>query len=349
MCRFLTQVLHSPDDTAGLSYLPVRIHVNATDSVGYTYLDRAVWLGSPSAAKELLRHDANPNERGVWGRTPLHDIFNLMHHPDGAGALQALINAGADVNVMVSGSGTPLDVVISRACPPAFRIIHAKGGWATMPKIHFPYRFLRALEGTDVIIDFIEADESFGFERTQGHDNVLCCAVQRNSLKAIRRLLRLEDDSSLRDDRGHTPFHYSAELIGHPGGRQGLLALVKEGYSINATNKDGISALQLAVAKSSCLAVQFLLEQGADLHDGSTLSAVSPQFAVTMLEHPDGIAMMLKLVRAGMAVEDAPSYRMKVRSRVSSFWVVLTCSDRPQATFSAGLLGPTLHIGMFGL
>ncbi|KDQ09403.1 hypothetical protein BOTBODRAFT_137720 [Botryobasidium botryosum FD-172 SS1] len=349
MRHFLARVLHPPDDTADMDYLLVGVDVNTHDLTGYTFLDRAVWLGSPSAVKALLRRGADPSSWGFWGLTPWDYAFNLMQHPGGEDAIQALVDEGANVNAQVYGGDTPLDIAASCACPPAFRTILARGGRGSNQKIRFPDRFLLVPEGIDTAIDFIEAGRRFELEKTQGYESVLCRAVERGSLTAIRRLLKLEDDPNLRDDQGHTPFHYSAELIRHPAGRQGLLALVKEGDLINATNKDGKSALQLAVAKSSCLAVQFLLEQGADPHAGSTFGAASPQFVIEMLEHPDGIPMMLKLfragtttsafgaasprfvverlehpdgipvmlelIRAGMTIHDAPRYRVRVRSR----------------------------------
>ncbi|KDQ09413.1 hypothetical protein BOTBODRAFT_526202 [Botryobasidium botryosum FD-172 SS1] len=236
--------------------------------------------------------------------------------------MQDLLGAGADVDAQANDGDTPLDIAASRACPPAFHAVLARGGRASKGALCFSDRFLLAPGGTDAAIDFIEANEPFTFERTQSYNSVRDRAFQRGSLKAIPRLFKLEGDPNLGDDQGHTPFHYSAELCRHQAGIHALFALVTEGGLINATNKDGKSALQLAVAKSSHIAVQFLLGQGADLHDGGTLSAVSPQFAVTMLEHPDGIAMMLKLVRAGMTVDNAPRYRMQARSRPRCFRLV---------------------------
>ncbi|KDQ09417.1 hypothetical protein BOTBODRAFT_526222, partial [Botryobasidium botryosum FD-172 SS1] len=159
MRRFLVRVLHPPDDTADLDYLPVGVDVNATDSQGYIYLDRAVWLGSPSVVKALLRCGADPNRSVNWRHTTLHYAFNLMQHPDGAGAIQALLDAGADVNARADGY-TPLDRAASHACPPAFRMILARGR-VFKQKIHFSDRFLLAPEGTDAVTDVIEAEERF--------------------------------------------------------------------------------------------------------------------------------------------------------------------------------------------
>ncbi|KDQ05848.1 hypothetical protein BOTBODRAFT_39942 [Botryobasidium botryosum FD-172 SS1] len=269
MRRFLARVLHPPDDTADLDYLPAGVDVNATDSEGRTYLDRAVWLGSPSAVKALLCRGADPTQWGPWGRTPLAYAFSLMQYPDGAGAIQALVDAGADVNA-ISDRDTPLDRAASR--------------------------------------------EPFDFKRIQGYESVLRRTVQRGSLRATHRLLRLEDDPNLRDDQLDARFRYLTEVLGLPGGEQGLLALAEEGSLIDAINKDGISMLQRAVAKSSCLGVKFLLRQGVDPCAGGAFGAVSPQFVVEMLEVPDGVSMMLKLARAGLTVDNTLRYRMKVRS-----------------------------------
>ncbi|KDQ09490.1 hypothetical protein BOTBODRAFT_137788 [Botryobasidium botryosum FD-172 SS1] len=73
--------------------------------------------------------------------------------------------------------------------------------------------------------------------------------------------------------------------------------------------------LQLAVAKASSHAARFLLAKGVDPHAGGPLGAASPQFVVELLEGPDGISTMLKLVFAGISVEERPRYYMKARSR----------------------------------
>ncbi|KDQ09404.1 hypothetical protein BOTBODRAFT_178967 [Botryobasidium botryosum FD-172 SS1] len=319
MRRFLVCVLHPPDDTADFDYLPAGVDVNATHSVGYqTYLDRAVWLGSPSAVKALLRRGANPNVQN-WGRAPLHYAFNLMQHSDGAGAIQALVDAAADINAMFSSSGTPLDVAISHACPPAFCTILARGGRAST---HFSGRFLRAPGGTDVVIDLIEAKGSLACYTPRAYGGVLCRAVQRGSLKAVRWLLERHADLHARDVQSRTPLHYLVDSIMHSECEETLLAFLQAGVSINTTDSNGRTLLQLAVEKSSCRAAQLLLRKGADPHAGGTYGAASPQFVMEMLEIPDGISMMLKLARAGLIVDDAPRYRMKVRHRPNCFKLI---------------------------
>ncbi|KDQ19477.1 hypothetical protein BOTBODRAFT_440079 [Botryobasidium botryosum FD-172 SS1] len=301
-CQFLTRVLHPLDDTADLDLLPMGVDVNAIHSRGYTLLGRAVWLGSPSAVKALLRRGADPTVR-----FPLHHAFNLMQHPDGAGAINALIDAGADA------SKRPLNRAVLHCCPPAFRVIFAKRGRVSKPDFHFSDRLLHAPEGADMVVDLIEDGEIKRDAIPRDSTRVvLHCAIQRRSLRAIRRLLELAEDPG---DHGNTPFHYSAELLRHPGGRQGLLALEKEGGLINATNKDGKSPLQLAIQKASRPAVRFLLEQGADPHTVGTFGAVPALFVLEMLKHHTGVHSLLKLVCAGMTVKNAPPHPVSVRSR----------------------------------
>ncbi|KDQ09112.1 hypothetical protein BOTBODRAFT_37355 [Botryobasidium botryosum FD-172 SS1] len=318
MRRFLAHVLRHPDSTADVDYLTVGVDAKGTDLQGHTYLDRAVWLGSPSAVKALLHRDASPNGRGLGGRMPLHYAFNLMQHPDGAGAIQALVDAGANVNATADSDGnTPLHIAVSRACPPAFRIMFARGE-APKAKYCFSDRFLDAPGGTDLMISLIE-DGRLECDFADGYDSILCHAIQRGSLAAIRRLM---DGLDIPDDQWDTHFRYLTELIGHPGGKQGSLALTEEGGLIDATNKDDASLLRLAVTKPSCRAVQFLLRQGAYLRAGGTLRAVPPQSVVKMLEDPDGISTVLQLVRAGMTVNNASRYHMKIRSRPSCFKLI---------------------------
>ncbi|KDQ10446.1 hypothetical protein BOTBODRAFT_491533 [Botryobasidium botryosum FD-172 SS1] len=314
MRHFLARVLQYSDDTADGDYLPASVDVNATYSRGDTYLDRAVWLGSPSAVKALLLRGADPKGRGHWGRTPLHYTFNLMRHPNGAGAIRALIDAGANVDDTLPRR-TPLDVAISRTCPPAFRIILAGGGWTSEKNIVFSDRFLHAPEGTDAVIDVIEAKKLFGFMPGQDSDRVLCRAAQRGSPNAIRWLLGRGANPNIRDDQGRTPLHYSVDLITRPEGEETLSALIEKGAHIDATDSDEKTPLQLAVAKSSCRAVQSFLRRGADPHAGGPFGAASPGLVVSMLEDPDGISMVLALIGAEMTIDKRPRYYLNAHSR----------------------------------
>ncbi|KDQ10452.1 hypothetical protein BOTBODRAFT_36149 [Botryobasidium botryosum FD-172 SS1] len=304
MRHFLARVLHRPDDEADLDYLPSGVDVNATDLRGNTYLHRAVWLGSPSAVKALLRHGADPNERGHRGWRPLRYAFNLMQHPDGAGAVKALIDAGAEVNAMEYFP--PLSMTISYACPPAFRIMFASRRQASAQTFCFSDHFLCAPEGTDAVIDVIEAGVPLTCDSPQAYGRVLCRAAQRGSLKAARWQLKGRAGPSARDERGRTPLHYSAYLMEHPGGDEALSALIQAGALVDATDSDGRTPLQLAVAQRCCRAVRFLLGKGAapgSYAGPGTLGPASLQLIAELLGGSNGIIIMFMLIAAGVSVE----------------------------------------------
>ncbi|KDQ09480.1 hypothetical protein BOTBODRAFT_179024 [Botryobasidium botryosum FD-172 SS1] len=161
MRHFIAHVLHHPDSTTDVEYLTVGVNANGADLQSYTYLDRAMWLGSPSLVDEPLRLGADLNAPGFDRRTPLHYAANLMRHPDGADTIKAFVDAEADVNAADCTGHTPLDAaVISHVCPPAFRIMFARRGQASAADLRFSDQFLRGFEGTDAAIDVIEAGES---------------------------------------------------------------------------------------------------------------------------------------------------------------------------------------------
>jgi ankyrin repeat protein len=79
------------------------------DSQSRTPLHWAVAVGHPDAIKRLLSHGADPNIQDVWGNTTLH--LAVLNLDLGSDVVQALITAGADVNIR------NIDVSTISACP----------------------------------------------------------------------------------------------------------------------------------------------------------------------------------------------------------------------------------------
>ncbi|MDH3329928.1 MAG: hypothetical protein OEM01_11890 [Desulfobulbaceae bacterium] len=59
-------------------------------------------------ALQLVKEDADVNELDEYGRTPLHILCGICKSP---GLVQALIDAGADVNIKTMEGNTPMDLL----------------------------------------------------------------------------------------------------------------------------------------------------------------------------------------------------------------------------------------------
>ncbi|KDQ17164.1 hypothetical protein BOTBODRAFT_87449, partial [Botryobasidium botryosum FD-172 SS1] len=97
--------------------------VNAKNDVDQTALAAAAANGSAPAIRLLLDHRADPLIYDQDGYGPLHYAFALMAHPDGASAVRALIQAGADVNAVGTDGVTPLLRAAFRGSPAAVQLL----------------------------------------------------------------------------------------------------------------------------------------------------------------------------------------------------------------------------------
>ena len=75
---------------------------------------------------------------------------------------------------------------------------------------------------------------------------------------------------------GETPLHWMSTL----GDPEGLRLLLAAGAVINATDKDGNSALHEAAAMRQTLAVQTLIDHGADLRQKNSSGETPQEVAV---------------------------------------------------------------------
>lgn len=92
------------------------LHI-VTDWPGY-------WPQGPASVELLIARGADPNDRGADdGETPLHWAASS----DDVDVAQALIDAGADVEVPNGSIGTPLDNAVGYGCWAVARLLVARG------------------------------------------------------------------------------------------------------------------------------------------------------------------------------------------------------------------------------
>ncbi|KDQ14336.1 hypothetical protein BOTBODRAFT_83151, partial [Botryobasidium botryosum FD-172 SS1] len=136
--------------------------------------------------------------------------------------------------------------------------------------------------------------------RDEDDHTPLCVAAQRGSASAVLLLMRLGADPKLPDSFGMLALHYAAELIDHPSGEEALTALAEAG-DINAKDREGHTALCMAVKDGKSLAVLLLLELGADPNLPCSKGHVPLHYVTKLIGCPAGEEAITALCKAGNA------------------------------------------------
>ncbi len=234
------------------------------DSSGATPLHEAVRYGNVEIAKSLLNSGANVNARDNLGKTPVmlilpkektaeiykllisyradlsqKDMFGdtVLHTASmlnvGASTFSVLINGGADVNARNKEGVTPLSIAVQKNDLETVKLLTAAGA-----DIHT--------------------------QDTNG-DSPLSIALASSSemLEAVVN----ETNAGLTDSNGNTPLHLALLCDAPLAKIQYIISLMKD---VNTRNKDGNSALFLAILKNRQKVGELLLAKNADIFSTNT-------------------------------------------------------------------------------
>ncbi|KDQ11655.1 hypothetical protein BOTBODRAFT_114037, partial [Botryobasidium botryosum FD-172 SS1] len=121
----------------------------------------------------------------------------------------------------------------------------------------------------------------------------------KQSLPAVRLLLKAGADPNIRDKYGQNSLHRTAGLLHHPDGAEVLSTLIDGGADVHAVDDFGRSPLFHAARDGSAAAVQLLLRAGADPHLRDKQSQTPLHLAV---ESPEGADAVVALLKSGADV-----------------------------------------------
>lgn len=212
--------------------------IEARDNRGRSPLFYAVENIRPENASFLLSKGADANARDEEGRTPL---AVAAMHGDRDDRYSAPEKARSD----------PMDAVVSA--------LLAAGADTAPGKT--PYEALSAaaaLRGPDVLEKIADASAGAGpevFSRA-------LLAASRRKPAVIRYLLKKGGDPNYRGRQGWTPLMFAAYQW--RDGSPQMAALISAGAGLDATNRDGSTALMLAARTDSAQNVDYLLKKGAN-------------------------------------------------------------------------------------
>jgi ankyrin repeat protein len=104
----------------------VKIHpeqLEVENGNGFTPLEQAVWLGSSTALKQLIKHGADVNVKDASGGTPLH----FACHAGDLEKVSLLVDSGADINASTNDGDRPIHFAIMANRKAIFRYLIGKG------------------------------------------------------------------------------------------------------------------------------------------------------------------------------------------------------------------------------
>ena len=256
----------------------------------------AIRAENAGLARQLLEANADPDERGEFGWTPVQvAIHSHQNH-----ILQMLIGHGADCRATLPKSGmTPAEVAVKTNNLDALSMLLTEG--AVPINEHLPrgitllhqvcrqgnLQAMRFLVGKDADVNAVSKSEAASIlydavcaealpvvtwlaqqnginteKKTVEGDTAVFCAVRRGNTEILKALMGINAGVCGKATNGATALHMAAEQ-GHLGVLQWLVSRRQQALDCKTQNALQRTALHLAVAQGHLDCVELLLSSGA--------------------------------------------------------------------------------------
>ncbi len=231
--------------------------VNLPDADGTTPLEWAVYNDDLAAAKRLLHAGADANAANRDGVTPL----SLAATNRNAAMAEALLKAGADANAKFPGGETILMRAARTGNPEIVRLLIEHGADVNAKGDAY---------GESALVWAAEENHAEAAEVLIAHGADV--NARTNLLERSKDRFGLEGVLTILPHGSWTPLMYAA--------RQGSLdaarTLIERGASLNLTDPDGSTALDIAIINGHYDTAALLTEKGADpnIADASGMAAL---------------------------------------------------------------------------
>ena len=204
--------------------------VNAADSLGKTPLHLVYESENRAYIYDLLlKNKANPNAKDMYGDTALH-IASINNFE--ISVLETLTSYGADVNERNKQGNTPLSLAVNKENKEHLAFYISKHG-----DIH-----AEDISSISPLSKALSLDSPLSYE--------------------LLKILITKDNSNSRDSFGNTAIHLACEYNASAEKMQYLVSLTKD---VDARNKNGDTALFIAVKKNRKALGEILLAKNADI------------------------------------------------------------------------------------
>lgn len=237
------------------------ININARDFLGDSALYECIRWQASKAAAVLIDKDVRTNgkrlinAKNLAGKTALHEAARTGNTE----LLLMVLKAGADVNAIDETGRTPLADAVSAEDGSAIRILLSYGASPLMQDMYGRTPLHEAAEssGTD-IITMLRTAGANPMSRDAYGKTPLSLAFSR-SAEIINAVL--DNNTVIADSDGNTPIHIAVE---ENADASILESLIARGYPLNNRNRNGVTALHLALKNGDETAMRVLLAAGAD-------------------------------------------------------------------------------------
>jgi len=177
-------------------------------------------------------------------------IAQAIHHWQSVSMAKVLVEAGADLEALTTRGESPLTMQLRFGTVPGVRFLLENGANVNNGVGgHMPSHQM------DELIELLVA---YGWDINNGQ---LLHDASHGHGTRVQTWLRHGADPNCRNSAGQTALHL---IAARGNGREAIRALVEFGADINGRDEQGISALDLARKAKSDVAMQALIELGAD-------------------------------------------------------------------------------------
>ena len=243
--------------------------VNATNEENVTALMIACKKTKKDEINVLLNAAADPNITDPNGDTCLHYAARQLF---GVKVFRIILNQGVNVNATNTKNVTALMIVCEKGEKGAINILLNAGADPNIADangdtcLHYisAKENLRHNEHTEILHAIIKHGVDVN-ARSKKNVTVLMIACKKRKKDAINVLLNAGADLNIADADGDTCLHNAVgNLLYTDGHTEVLQGIISHGIDVNATNKKNMTALMIACAKENKDAINILLNAGAD-------------------------------------------------------------------------------------